>query len=126
MNELELRTFASTEDVVESKDGSMKGESIKRRVSVARSSPRNIKELRKSMRQGGTAVFMRPRHHSQVGWHELMEDFVGSKIELRKGEQRRESWVLYADTWTFKIWNLIVFLSLVYVAKNLSFSRSNS
>ena len=67
-----------------------------------------------SMRQGGTKTFLRPRHDSDVGWHELMVDFVGSRVEMRKAEQTREPWVLYPDTWKFEIWNLIVFLSLVY------------
>ena len=88
--------------------------SVKRRASVKGRSPRNLGELRRSLRRGGTKSFLRPRHDSDIGWHELMVDYVGSHIEMRKAEQTREPWVLYPDTWKFKIWNLIVFLSLVY------------
>ena len=59
---------------------------IKRRRSVAtRTSPRNLAELRRSMKRHGTQAFLQPRHDSEVGWDELMNDFVGSKIEIQKG-----------------------------------------
>jgi hypothetical protein len=119
LEEVELRTFNSTnkEDVLEAKSSShvFVETNIKRRRSVAtRTSPRNLAELRRSMKRHGTQAFLQPRHDSEVGWDELMNDFVGSKIEIQKGEEKRQAWVLYPDTWKFKIWNVIVFVSLVY------------
>ena len=88
---------------------------IKRRASVKGRSPRNLGELRKSLGRGGTKSFLRPRHHGDIGWDELIVDFMPSGVLEKKAKQpKREPWVLYPDTLTSIIWNLIVFLSLMY------------
>ncbi len=89
---------------------------IERRRSVVKStnSPRSIQQLRRSMKTEGTQAFLRPKHAGDVGWKELLNDYVASMNEINKGKQFRQTLVLYPDTFKYKFWNLIVFLSLIY------------